>query len=49
MLARDNDFVIISESCAGGTTTALAVMTAMGVTKENLVSSSSPNNPRGVG
>lgn len=46
MLARGNDFVIVSESCAGGTTTALAVMTAMGVIKENLVSSSSPNNPR---
>lgn len=45
-LARDNDFVIISESCAGGTTTALAVMTAMGVLKENLVSSSSPKNPK---
>ncbi len=46
LLARSNDFVIISESCAGGTTTALAVMKAMGVLKENLVSSSSPNNPK---
>ena len=46
MLAKANDFVVISESCAGGTTTALAVMTAMGVLKENLVSSSSPNNPK---
>lgn len=46
MLAASHDFVIISESCAGGTTTALAVMTAMGVIEENLVSSSSPNNPR---
>ena len=45
-LAKDNGFVIISESCAGGTTTALAVMTAMGVLKENLVSSSSPKNPK---
>ena len=45
-LARDNAFVVISESCAGGTTTALAVMTAMGVLKENLVSSSSPKNPK---
>jgi uncharacterized protein (TIGR00303 family) len=45
-LARDNAFVIISESCAGGTTTALAVMIAMGVLKENLVSSSSPKNPK---
>ncbi|MBQ8179636.1 MAG: TIGR00303 family protein [Candidatus Methanomethylophilaceae archaeon] len=46
MLARAYDYVVISESCAGGTTTALAVMTAMGVLKENLVSSSSPNNPK---
>ena len=46
MLAKSYDFVVISESCAGGTTTALAVMTAMGVLKENIVSSSSPNNPK---
>jgi uncharacterized protein (TIGR00303 family) len=46
MLAHGHDFVVISESCAGGTTTALAVLMAMGITKENLVSSSSPNNPR---
>ena len=45
-LAKAYDFVVISESCAGGTTTALAVMMAMGVLKENLVSSSSPNNPK---
>lgn len=46
LLARGNDFVVISESCAGGTTTALAVMMAMGAVKENLVSSSSPRNPK---
>ncbi|MGE4275036.1 MAG: nicotinate-nucleotide--dimethylbenzimidazole phosphoribosyltransferase, partial [Candidatus Methanomethylophilaceae archaeon] len=46
MFSRDHDFLIASESCAGGTTTALAVMMAMGVLKENLVSSSSPKNPR---
>lgn len=46
MLGRGNDFVVISESCAGGTTTALAVLMAMGVVRENLVSSSSPNNPK---
>ncbi|MDR0523025.1 MAG: TIGR00303 family protein [Candidatus Methanoplasma sp.] len=45
-LARHEDYVVVSESCAGGTTTALAVMMAMGVARENLVSSSSPNNPR---
>jgi len=46
MLSHGNDFIVISESCAGGTTTALAVLLAMGVMKENLVSSSSPNNPK---
>ncbi|MCL2607411.1 MAG: TIGR00303 family protein [Methanomassiliicoccaceae archaeon] len=46
MLSKTYDFIVVSESCAGGTTTALAVMMAMGVLKENLVSSSSPNNPR---
>jgi len=46
MLAKGNDFLVASESCAGGTTTALAVMMAMGVVKENLVSSSSPRNPK---
>lgn len=46
MLAKEYDHIVISESCAGGTTTALAVMMAMGAVRENLVSSSSPNNPR---
>lgn len=46
MLAKAYDFVVVSESCAGGTTTALAVMTAMGTMTDNLVSSSSPNNPK---
>ena len=46
MLSHGSDFVVVSESCAGGTTTALAVLLAMGIIKENLVSSSSPNNPR---
>jgi uncharacterized protein (TIGR00303 family) len=46
MLSKTYDFIVVSESVAGGTTTALAVMMAMGVVKENLVSSSSPNNPK---
>jgi uncharacterized protein (TIGR00303 family) len=46
LLAESYDFVVVSESCAGGTTTALAVMMAMGVLEENLVSSSSPHNPK---
>ena len=45
-LAETYDYVVVSESCAGGTTTALAVLLAMGVIKENLVSSSSPRNPK---
>ncbi len=46
MLSRSHDFLVASESCAGGTTTALAVLRAMGMIEENLVSSSSPNNPK---
>ena len=45
-LASAYDYVVISESCAGGTTTALAVLQAMGTVTENLVSSSSPKNPK---
>ena len=45
-LADAYDYVVVSESCAGGTTTALAVLLAMGTIKENLVSSSSPKNPK---
>lgn len=45
-LAKTHDFVVVSESCAGGTTTALAVLLAMGTVRENLVSSSSPKNPK---
>lgn len=46
ILAKNNKFLVVSESCAGGTTTALAVMLAMGVIKDNIVGSSSPNNPK---
>lgn len=46
--SEKNDYLVVSESCAGGTTTSLAVMMAMGTVKENLVSSSSPNNPRAL-
>ncbi|MCH3977400.1 MAG: hypothetical protein LKE35_00185 [Candidatus Methanomethylophilus sp.] len=45
-LADTYDYVVVSESCAGGTTTALAVLLAMGVIRENLVSSSSRRTPR---
>ena len=46
LFAKDNNYLIISESIAGGTTTAMATMMAMGVMRENLVSSSSPKNPK---
>lgn len=46
LLAKDQDYLIISESIAGGTTTALATMMAIGTIRENLVSSSSPRNPK---
>ena len=45
-LASMYDYVVISESCAGGTTTSLGVLTAMGTITENIVSSSSPQNPK---
>lgn len=45
-LAKGCDYLVVSESIAGGTTTALATMMAIGTLKENLVSSSSPRNPR---
>ncbi len=44
-LARISDLVVIGESIPGGTTTALAVMTALGVDARFKVSSSMPDNP----
>lgn len=44
-LARSSDLVIVGESIPGGTTTALAVLTALGVQAEFKVSSSMPDNP----
>ena len=46
LLARDQEYLVVSESIAGGTTTALATMMAIGTLRENLVSSSSPRNPK---
>ena len=46
LFAKGSDYLIVSESIAGGTTTALATMMAIGTIKENLVSSSSPRNPK---
>ena len=47
-LARLSDLVVIGESIPGGTTTALAVLTALGVDAKFKVSSSMPNNPHAL-
>lgn len=44
-LAKTADYLVIGESIPGGTTTALGVLTAMGVDAEGKVSSSMPENP----
>jgi uncharacterized protein (TIGR00303 family) len=44
-LAKTNDLVVVGESIAGGTTTALGVMIALGIDAKNKVSSSMPDNP----
>jgi uncharacterized protein (TIGR00303 family) len=44
-LAAMADYLVIGESIAGGTTTALAVLMAQGYDAENKVSSSLPTNP----
>jgi uncharacterized protein (TIGR00303 family) len=47
-LAKTADYLVIGESVPGGTTTALGVLSAMGVTAEGKVSSSMPENPHGL-
>jgi len=44
-LAKAVDYLVVGESVPGGTTTALAVLLAMGVRAEGKVSSSMPKNP----
>jgi uncharacterized protein (TIGR00303 family) len=44
-LAKTADYLVIGESIPGGTTTALGVLSAMGVDAEGKVSSSMPTNP----
>ena len=44
-LAKVNDLVIIGESIPGGTTTALGVLSALGIDAEFKLSSSMPKNP----
>jgi uncharacterized protein (TIGR00303 family) len=47
-LAKLSALVVIGESIPGGTTTALAVLTALGVDAEFKVSSSMPDNPHAL-
>jgi len=47
-LAKTADYLVIGESIPGGTTTALGVLSAMGVNAEGKVSSSMPDNPHGL-
>ena len=44
-LATINDLIVLGESIPGGTTTALAVLTALGIDAKYKVSSSMPKNP----
>ena len=44
-LAKTADYLVIGESIPGGTTTALGVLSAMGINAEGKVSSSMPDNP----
>jgi len=44
-MAKTADYLVIGESIPGGTTTALGVLTAMGVNAEGKVSSTFPQNP----
>jgi uncharacterized protein (TIGR00303 family) len=47
-LAGLSDLVVVGESIPGGTTTALAVLSALGVDAKFKVSSSMPENPHGL-
>ena len=47
-LAKAVDYLVIGESIPGGTTTALGVLSALGVKAEGKVSSTLPENPHGL-
>ncbi len=47
-LAKTADYLVIGESIPGGTTTALGVLTAMGVNAHGKVSSTLPQNPHNL-
>jgi uncharacterized protein (TIGR00303 family) len=47
-LAKTADYLVVGESIPGGTTTALGVLTALGVNAQGKVSSTLPENPHGL-
>jgi uncharacterized protein (TIGR00303 family) len=47
-LAKASDYLVIGESIPGGTTTALGVLTALGINAQGKVSSTLPNNPHNL-
>ncbi|MBE3116298.1 TIGR00303 family protein [Candidatus Bathyarchaeota archaeon] len=47
-LAKTSDYLVIGESIPGGTTTALGVLSALGVNAQGKVSSSMPENPHNL-
>ena len=47
-LAKTSDYLVIGESIPGGTTTALGVLSALGINAEGKVSSTLPENPHGL-
>ena len=47
-LAKTSDYLVIGESIPGGTTTALGVLSALGVNAEGKVSSTLPENPHSL-
>jgi uncharacterized protein (TIGR00303 family) len=47
-LAKASDYLVIGESIPGGTTTALGVLSALGVDAQGKVSSTLPNNPHSL-
>lgn len=47
-LSKASDYLIIGESVPGGTTTALGVLSAMGIKAKGKISSSMPNNPHSL-
>ena len=47
-LAKTAEYLVIGESIPGGTTTALGLLSAMGINAQGKVSSSMPENPHGL-